>query len=88
MSIKYFKHKFSHYVLLDDETLPFRFLVPRKTKKNIKFPVWLITLVQSRKIIFKVFSLFKNKTDPIDPDQKLVDALLNELRSINKDDIE
>lgn len=85
---KDFKGKLSHDVFLDDKNLPVRILVSKKSKKDIKFPIWLITLVQSRDIILKVFHLLKSKSDPIDPNEKLIDLILNELRSIKKDQTE
>lgn len=88
MAVKYFISKISHTVFLDDEKLPIKIYVPKKKRKNIVVPIWLITLFESKKYIVKIYNFFKSRkeTDPSDPDDRLIDSILDHLAASNKDE--
>lgn len=82
----FYLKKNSHKIFLEANDLPVKILVHNKKKKYIVFPVWLITLFESRNFILKIYKFFNSTklTDPNDPDNSLIESILENLALLNK----
>jgi len=73
------------YEELTDAKSPIRILSPKPKKKVFTLPNWLSELISYKSVFFSIFSIISKVFDKSDPESKLKDSIIDELKALNKD---